>query len=149
MRLRATKTEMSDAGEDTDGMAESVSKLRNQVLALSGVDIQLSEDTYKDTYTILQEMSKVWDNLSDMDRANILELFFGKRQANIGAALLENFDTVEDVLSTSRNAEGSAEANKTASAYSDICCKTHLIAGNALEPHTTICGKLVYDSLKT
>lgn len=110
MRLRATKTEMSDAGEDTDGMAESVSKLRNQVMALSGVDIQLSEDTYKDTYTILQEMSKVWDDLSDMDRANILELFFGKRQANIGAALLENFDTVEDVLSTSRNAEGSAEA---------------------------------------
>ena len=80
MRLRATKTEMSDAGEDTDGMAESVSKLRNQVLALSGVDIQLSEDAYKDTYTILQEMSKVWDDLSDMDRANILELFFGKRQ---------------------------------------------------------------------
>lgn len=80
MRLRGTKSDLSAAGVDTEGMADSISKLRDEVLALSGVDIQESPDQYKDTYTILQEMSKVWHDLTDLGRANILELFFGKRQ---------------------------------------------------------------------
>lgn len=80
MRLRSTKSDMESAGIETEGMSENVSTLRDEVLALSGVDIQLSADEYKDTFTILQEMSKVWGNLSDMTRANILEKFFGKRQ---------------------------------------------------------------------
>lgn len=80
MRLRSTKSDMESAGIETEGMSENVSTLRDEILALSGVDIQLSADEYKDTFTILQEMSKVWGNLSDMTRANILEKFFGKRQ---------------------------------------------------------------------
>lgn len=46
MYLRAAKTEAEDAGESTDGMADSVSKLRDEILALTGgqVDIQLDED---------------------------------------------------------------------------------------------------------
>lgn len=46
MYLRAAKTEAEDAGESTDGMADSVSKLRDEILALTGnkVDIQLNED---------------------------------------------------------------------------------------------------------
>ena len=78
MRLRSTKSDMESAGIETEGMSENVSTLRDEILALSGVDIQLSADEYKDTFTILQEMSKVWGNLSDMTRANILEKFFGK-----------------------------------------------------------------------
>lgn len=72
MRLRSTKSDMESAGIETEGMSENVSTLRDEVLALSGVDIQLSADEYKDTFTILQEMSKVWGNLSDMTRANKL-----------------------------------------------------------------------------
>lgn len=46
MYLRAAKTEAEDAGESTDGMASSVSKLRDEILALTGnkVDIQIDED---------------------------------------------------------------------------------------------------------
>ena len=46
MYLRAAKTEAEDAGESTDGMAESVSKLRDELLKLTNnkVDIQLNED---------------------------------------------------------------------------------------------------------
>ena len=46
MYLRAAKTELEDAGESTDGMATSVSELREQILALTGgrVDIQIDED---------------------------------------------------------------------------------------------------------
>ena len=46
MYLRAAKTEAEEAGESTDGMANSVSELRSEILALTGnrVDIQIDED---------------------------------------------------------------------------------------------------------
>lgn len=110
MYLRAAKTEAEDAGESTDGMASSVSKLRAELLALTGgkVDIQSDEDTYKSTYQILKEMSAVWHDLTDISQANILEMLGGKRNSNVLAALLENFSTAEKVVETSANSAGSA-----------------------------------------
>ena len=51
MYLRSTKTELEAAGESTEGMADSISKLREELLALTHgkVDIQLDEDRYKST----------------------------------------------------------------------------------------------------
>lgn len=80
MRLRSSETELEEAGIDTDGMAESVSKLRSEILALSGVDIMLDDETFKTPYQMLTELGKVWDDLTDVGRANIGELLFGKRQ---------------------------------------------------------------------
>ena len=85
MRLRGSKTDLEAAGLDTDGMATSVSKLRDEIQSLSGVDIMENEDTYKSSYDILMGIGEVWDSLSDINQANITELLFGKRQAkNIG-----------------------------------------------------------------
>lgn len=108
MRIRSTKSEMEAAGEDTEGMAESVSKLRDEIKSLAGVDIMLDDETYKSTYQILDELAQVWDKLNDITQANVLELLFGKRQANIGSGLLENFDIARDALKTALDAEGSA-----------------------------------------
>ena len=49
----------------------SCSKLRKEILALSGVDIMLDENTFKTPYQMLIEIGKVWDNLTDINRANI------------------------------------------------------------------------------
>lgn len=108
MRIRSTKSDMEAAGEDTEGMAESVSKLRNEIKSLTNVDIMLDDETYKSTYQILDELAQVWDKLNDITKANVLELLFGKRQANIGAGLLENFDIARESLQTALDAEGSA-----------------------------------------
>lgn len=110
MYLRAAKTEADEAGESTEGMASSVSELRDEILALTGgkVDIQLDEDTFKSTYQILQELSEVWDELTDISQANILEMIGGKRNSNVVAALLENFSVAESALESSLNAAGSA-----------------------------------------
>ena len=108
MRIRSTKSDMEAAGEDTEGMAESVSKLRNEIKSLTNVDIMLDDETYKSTYQILDELAQVWDKLNDITKANVLELLFGKRQANVGAGLLENFDIARDALKTALDAEGSA-----------------------------------------
>lgn len=112
MFLRAAKTEAEDAGESTEGMASSVSELRDEILALTGnkVDIQIDDDTFKSTYQILKELSEVWDELTDVSQANILEMVGGKRNSNVVAALLENFSVAESALETSANSAGSAMA---------------------------------------
>ena len=110
MFLRAAKTEAEEAGEATDGMASSVSELRDELLALTGgqVDIQSDKNTFKGTYQILKELSEVWGELTDISKANILEMVGGKRNANVVAALLENFSIAEEALQTSLNSDGSA-----------------------------------------
>lgn len=81
MYLRAAKTEAEAAGESTEGMADSVSKLRDEIKALTGnkVDIMLSDGkTFKSTFQIFRELSGMWDKLSDVSQANILEKLGGK-----------------------------------------------------------------------
>lgn len=110
MFLRAAKTEAEEAGESTDGMAESVSKLREELLALTGkrVDIMADDKTFKSTYQIMKEMSQVWHDLSDVSQANILEKLGGKRNSNVVAALVENFAVAEKSLKESQDSAGSA-----------------------------------------
>lgn len=112
MYLRAAKTEAEEAGESTDGMANSVSELRNQILALTDerVDIMADDSTYKSTFQILREISNVWSSMADIDQANLLELIGGKRNASVVAGILTNFDDAEDALNTALNADGSAMA---------------------------------------
>lgn len=65
-------------GESTDDLASSTSKLREEMLALSGVDIMEADGkTFKSTYDILLEISRVYDKLSDVSQANILEKLAG------------------------------------------------------------------------
>lgn len=110
MYLRAAKTEAEEAGLETDGMADSVSKLRDQILALTGnkVDIQIDENTFKSTYQIIKEISEVWDDLSDISRANLTELMGGKRNANVLTALIKNFGDAEKAAKTAMESIGSA-----------------------------------------
>ena len=110
LRLRGAKTELEDASLDTDAMAESTSTLQAKLKALTHgkVDIMLDADTFKSTTQILREMSEAWEEMTDIERASALELMGGKRQANILASVIKNFDTVEDVIATSMDSEGSA-----------------------------------------
>ena len=115
MYLRAAKTEAEEAGLSTENMANSVSELRDELLALTGgqVDIMSNVDAgeYKSTVEILRELSNVWDKLSDATKTNITELIGGGvRNANIISSLMQNFDIVEDALATSMGSAGSALA---------------------------------------
>lgn len=113
MFLRASKVEAEEAGESTEGMANSVSELREQLLALTRgrVDILTDSGQYKSTYEILKDIASVWDDIVNnqgTDSAAILELIGGKRNANVVAAILENFDIAEDALAVALNSAGSA-----------------------------------------
>lgn len=110
MRIRGAKTELEDAGLETDGMAESTAKLREQIKALSGVDIMADENTFKSTYDIMDELSQKWQDLTDIQQASITELVAGKHQGNIMSSLMSNFDIAREALETSINSDGSAMA---------------------------------------
>nr|DAE09411.1 MAG TPA: minor tail protein [Siphoviridae sp. ct96x5] len=110
MYLRATKTELEENGEDAEYCASSMSELRDSILALTKgkVDIQLDEDTYKDVYDIMQEISGVYDQLTDKEQASLLNLLGGKRNANAVQALIQQFQIAEDTLNQTQQAAGSA-----------------------------------------
>lgn len=110
MRLRSSESELEAAGIDTDGMAESTSKLREELLSLTGVDIMLDDDTFKSSYDMLMGIGEVWDQLTDVSQANVTEILFGKRQANIGTAILQNYERIQEIYEESLNSDGSAEA---------------------------------------
>lgn len=95
-------------GEETDGAIESVSKLQEKIKALSGVDILTDAGDYKDTYTILKEIGTVWEDMSDIDQAALLELMAGKNRANTLSAILSNMKDLEGAYESAMNAEGSA-----------------------------------------
>lgn len=108
MRIRGAKTELEEAGLETEGMVESTAKLRAEILALSGVDIMLDNDTFKSTYQILDELAVKWKDLTDIQQASVTELIAGKRQGNVVSSLMNNFQTARDALETSLNSSGSA-----------------------------------------
>lgn len=81
MRIRGAKTELEEAGLETEGMVESTATLRAEIEALSGVDIMEADGkTFKSTYAILDELAQKWGDLSDIQQATITELIAGKRQ---------------------------------------------------------------------
>lgn len=116
MRIRGAKTELEEAGLETEYMAESTASLRKQIKALTnidglgGFDIMLDDETFKSTYDIILGISKVWKDMSDIDQAALLELLAGKRQGNALASAINNMDDAVEVLKTSVEAEGSAMA---------------------------------------
>lgn len=110
LRMRSAKVELEEAGEESEGAAESVADLRKEILALTNqrVDIMIDDDTFKSTYKMLEEISAVWNEINDVDRAALLELIAGKRNANVAAAIINNFDMAKEALEDSIDAEGSA-----------------------------------------
>ena len=114
LRLRGATTELESMGEETDGVATSTSKLRAQVAALTnvdgtgGFDILTDTGAFKSTYDIIQGIAKVYNSMSDVNQASLLELIAGKNRANGVAALIKQASQAEDVLNTSLNSSGAA-----------------------------------------
>lgn len=107
-RLRGSETELKEMGEDTDGLVESTSKLQALVKGITGFDIMKDKDTYKDIYDIVLGIGESWKDLSDIDRASLLEALAGKQQSNALAAALSNIDILKKSYEEATRAEGSA-----------------------------------------
>ena len=101
MRLRG----IADEGEELE--EDLVPKLRESFNKL-GLEILDDNDTFKSTYEIMNDLAGTWENLTDVQKANITELVAGKRQGNIVVSMLNNWKDAEDALITSLMSENSA-----------------------------------------
>ena len=80
LRIRGVKTELEEAGLETEGMAETTSQLQAKLKALTDgkVDIMIDANNFKNTTQILREMSAEWENMTDVEQAAALELLGGR-----------------------------------------------------------------------
>ena len=107
MRLRGAKTELEDAGESTEGMAVSTSKLREDIKALTnvngtgGFDIMKDSQNFKSTYEIMKGIANVWNDLTDTSKAAIIEKIAGKQRGNTITALLTNMSQADKIVNDS------------------------------------------------
>ena len=69
--------------EETEAYDATLESVKGNIHELTGVSIMSDADTYKEPYEIFKEIAKVWDKLTDKQRAGTLENLFGKRQANV------------------------------------------------------------------
>lgn len=95
--------------EDTQAYDATLESIKGDIYDLTGVSVMQDADTYKSTYDVLKDISEVWDKLTDKERAGTLEALFGKRQANIGSAIIQNFSQAEKAVDMMGDSAGSAE----------------------------------------
>lgn len=105
-----SETELSQMGEDTDGLVTSTSKLQAKVKALTGgFDIMKDKNNYKDIYDIVVGIGEAFPKMSDVNRASLLELLAGKHQSNALAAALDNVEIIKKAYATANDSDGSAK----------------------------------------
>ena len=109
MRIRSATSELEQAGEDTDGLVTSTADLQKMIKAMTGYDILESDGkTFKSIYDIVLNISKVWNNLSDLDQSSLLQALAGKQQSNALAAALSNPELLEKSYQEAMDSAGSA-----------------------------------------
>lgn len=109
LRLRGMKGQLEELGEDSEGV-ENISKMQGQILNLTKGKVNIFGDNgeFKSTYDIIKDISEVYNDMTDTDRASLLETIAGKDRANDVAALLGNMDNAVAMVETAENAVGSA-----------------------------------------
>lgn len=112
MRIRGMKGELEMLGEEVDETVDSISKVQTQILNRTGGKVNIFDDmgNFRDYYDIMEDISKVYNDLNDPDKADLTEILFGKQRGNQGAALIQAFQSgqIQKALEATLNAEGSA-----------------------------------------
>ncbi|MDE7339289.1 MAG: hypothetical protein K2N80_01845, partial [Lachnospiraceae bacterium] len=114
MRLRASKTsdeakELAELGENIDDLAGSTSELRDEMMALTGVDIMIDDKNFKSYYQQLLDISEVYQKLDETTQANVLEKMFGKNRSAAGANILKAMSDSVEVYNEALQSAGSSE----------------------------------------
>ena len=112
MRIRGYDEETEEfigGVEQLNGEIASLTKTANSVGGIS-LFSDKEKTEFKSTTELLREISKIYDELSDKQQAQLLEKLGGKRQGQILASIIGNFDAVEKSLNTMTNSAGNAMA---------------------------------------
>ena len=112
MRIRGMKGDLEALGEEVDESVDSISKVQTQILNRTGGKVNIFDNlgNFRDYYDIMEDISKVYNDLNDPDKADLTEILFGKQRGNQGAALIQAFQSgqIQKALDATMNADGSA-----------------------------------------
>lgn len=106
-RIRNSKAELEELGEEMEEQWNTVSKYRDQMLGISGVDI-LDETgkEFRSTADILRDLARVWTELSSVEQATITTMVAGTRNQDIFASIMKNWDSYEEAMAGMGDASG-------------------------------------------
>ena len=112
MRVRGMKGELEALGEEVDKNIESISKIQTQVLNLTHGKVNIFNDNgeFKDYYDIMEDVAKIYSDLSSTEQASLSEILFGKQRGNQGAALIQAFQSgqIQKAYADIQDSAGSA-----------------------------------------
>lgn len=110
MRLRGYDENVEAYTNDVEVLSGKIADLTKTGKTPGGISLFTDENKteYKSTVQLLREIADIYDDLTDKNQAELLEAIAGKRQGQIVAATLENWETVENALESMENADGSA-----------------------------------------
>ena len=108
---RMMKGELEDLGEEYENV-ESISKIQTQILNQTKGAVNTFDDAgnFRATYDILKDIAVVWDKISQVDQAALLETIAGKQRGNQIAALIQSFQSgqAQKAYADAINSSGSA-----------------------------------------
>jgi len=112
LRLASMKGQLEEIGESYDDIV-SVSKNQTQIYNFTKGQVNILDEQnnkLKDTYTILEDVAKAWNNVDSLEKSELLELLFGKQRANQGAAIIQAFQSgqIQKALEDAKTSAGSA-----------------------------------------
>ena len=113
LRLQNQLGKLQEINEEYEDL-ESVSKTQTQIYNLTKGTVNIMQDAdptkFKETYQILEEISKVFDSLEDTKKAELTQVLFGKQRANVGSGIIKAFQSgqVQKAFQAAENSAGSA-----------------------------------------
>ena len=110
LRIRGMKGDLEELGEDVDQDIDSISKMQTQILNLTHGKVNIFDDdgNFRNIYDIMHDISEIYYDLSDPDRAALLETIAGKNRAVGVQALIQNWEQVEHATNAAYDAAGTA-----------------------------------------
>lgn len=104
--------ETEELSDDLKNISGDIADLTKTAKTPGGISLFTDDtkETYKSTYQILKEISEIYNDLSDKNRAELLEKLAGKRGGQVVASLLTNFSAAEKAIKEMENAAGAADA---------------------------------------
>lgn len=112
MRIRGYDEETEEYIGGVEQLAGEIASLTKTAATPGGISLfsDAAKTEYKSTRELFSEISKIYDDLSDKDQAQLLEALAGKHNGQAVAAILNNYEAVEDSLASMANSAGNAEA---------------------------------------
>lgn len=117
--IRSIALRVRSYDEETEEFSEDLANIKGEVIDLTKVasnndqGISLFTDSsqteYRDLVDYLGDISDIWDEIDAKSQNELLNKLFGKNRAQVGAAMIKNFDQIRAAIEVMENSAGSAD----------------------------------------